>query len=70
MKRDSEYQIELLKKLEDDEGSFHVANYPTYGMNEGRIKEWHHLQLLVDEGLVVKRNRTSYRLTSKGHDAL
>ena len=70
MKRDTEYQLEILKEMEENEDPFYVASPPTFGMNEERVKKWHHLQLLDDEGLVIKEGSGGYRLTAMGHDAL
>lgn len=66
MKRDPEYELALLKKIEGEE----VYMFPfVYGMDEETKKEWDHLQLLFDQGLVTKEGST-WRLTYKGHEAL
>ena len=69
MNRDIEYQLNLLKKMEEADDSVYIA-VAAYGMDEEQQKEINHLQLLVDEGLVAKVGDHMYRLTAMGHNAL
>ena len=70
MKRDNDYLRNLLFEIEDDSG------YATFvplsiSMSDDVKKRYYHVQLLCDEGLLVKLNEketSGYRLTSQGHD--
>lgn len=69
MKRDIEYQLVLLKEIEESVDAIYL--FPqTFGMDEEDQKKWQHLQLLVDEGLVEKLSDHGYRLAALGYDAL
>lgn len=72
MKRDIEYQIDLLKKEEEKDGPlFTVWALNIDKANDEEFKYWYHLQLLKDEGLITQLGKSNhYRLTAKGHDAL
>lgn len=69
MKRDTKYQIDLLKEIEDYADAIYMFAQ-TFGMDEESQKKWQHLQLLADEGLVEKLSDHGYRLKALGHDVL
>ncbi|WP_417261238.1 DUF2513 domain-containing protein [Celeribacter sp.] len=67
MKRDDEYLRELLLKYEADDDYLFVVG-GVMGPDEEELKEEYHVQLACDAGLMVETNRSTYRLSSQGHD--
>ena len=66
MKRDVDYMIDLLREFEHDKSRIRL--YPkVYGMDE---KQFHHLELLCDEGMVAQVSDSGFRITKWGHDFL
>ena len=70
MKRDNEFLRELLFKIESNEGDFYIVDAVDLRMPPEERKEYHHIQLLCDNGYVVLTGtgKDTYRLTSQGHD--
>ena len=66
MKRDTDYMIELLRRIEADENALYQFP-PVLDMDD---KEYHHLQLLCDQGMVEQVNNSAYRITHWGHNML
>lgn len=66
MKRDPVYELSLLRKIEAAEE--YVFPF-VYGMDEETKKEWDHLHLLLDQGLIAHEGST-WRLTHNGHEVL
>lgn len=67
MKRDKDYLKELLFEYEKYEAGF-IAISEAEGMTDEGHKEYYHVQLLCDEGHMIKVDEQFYRLTAKGHD--
>ncbi len=64
MKRDPELLRALLIEMEGSPSDIIVVT-----MDRG-AEDWHHFQLLCDEGLVEQTSQAAFRLTSAGHDFL
>lgn len=68
MKRDRALLRGLLGELQlAPRGSISIA--PDLNPSEEVSKRLHHLELMIDQGMVTRPSQYSYRLTSLGHDA-
>ena len=69
MKRDRDYLRDLVLQMqrEPDGTIYHVLLAAPL---DEELKLDHHLELLVDQGLVAPKGDDGYRLTSSGHDAV
>ncbi len=64
MKRDPELLRALLIEMESSDSHIIVVTM------DRSAEDWHHFQLLCDEGLVEQTGQAVFRLTSAGHDFL
>ncbi|MCY4489730.1 MAG: DUF2513 domain-containing protein [Deltaproteobacteria bacterium] len=64
MKRDPELLRALLVEMESSYSPTTVVTI------DRSAEDWHHFQLLCDEGLVDEIGQATFRLTSSGHDFL
>nr|WP_309501304.1 DUF2513 domain-containing protein [uncultured Roseovarius sp.] len=70
MKRDRDFIRDLLFRYEDDDDWLHLMVGDTSGATEDERRENYHMQLMMDEGLLVQVGSASFRMTSYGHDYL
>ncbi|MCQ0970678.1 DUF2513 domain-containing protein [Paracoccus sp. TK19116] len=70
-KRDHDFIRQLLMSMESADDWLTVSALHM-GSNADSQKEYFHMQLLADQGLVQERGRNGdvYRLTAQGHDYL
>ncbi len=69
MKRDNDYLRDLLIEFEAHEGWFILVSH-TSDMSPDDHKEFYHVHLLCDAGLMTPISKSGYRMTNDGHDYL
>ena len=69
MKRDRDLLRDLLLELVTAPEGF-LIHVLTSSSTEEDMRRDHHLDLLMDEGLVTKKGANTFRLTPLGHDAI
>lgn len=69
MKRDRDFARELLLKMQGSREGF-ISHALVLDADDEELKLDHHLDLLMDEGLVAKKGKYGFRLTPLGHDAV
>jgi len=67
MKRDDDYIRKLLLDLEESEET-HLICGMTLTQSDDEEKEYYHVQLLCDAGLMKETQRGVFRMTNQGHD--
>lgn len=67
MKRDDDYVRQLLLDLEASEETLMVAAL-TLNQDDEEEKQYYHLQLLCDAGLMKEVQPSVFRMTNQGHD--
>ncbi|WP_375688807.1 hypothetical protein [Pseudooceanicola sp. LIPI14-2-Ac024] len=69
MKRDRDYMRDLMLEMQNSRTGF-VHHVLILNPSEEDLRRDHHLDLLMDEGLVARKDKGAYRLTPIGHDAV
>ncbi len=69
MKRDRDYTRELLLEMQSSRSGI-ILHELVLRPSDEELKLDHHLDLLMDEGLVARKGQHGYRLTPLGHDAV
>ena len=69
MKRDKDFLRTILLEMQESEIGF-ILHELVLSPSEHEKKLDHHLDLLIDEGLVSRKGKHGFRLTAVGHDAV
>jgi hypothetical protein len=69
MKRDRDYLRALLIEFEDSQDGTVLLGLAKLNPSDDERKKFHHVKLLVDEGLIKQDGEYMFRITALGHDA-